>query len=448
MSKIKIGRNDKCPCGSSKKYKNCCMIKEQTRIFVKSEVNKYSQAEKDLTTLIIKYLRSKDNESNFELAIEKYFGGELSEINITDSEFNFFMSWYVKNYEFNSPFIDRLYKKEEKNISDEMKELLENLKSSNLYLYKIKNTENGKITLQNMNDNSEIELYDEMLEQNININDIIYARIYKTGKLYKMFGGAMFIPYFITDEILTDIKEAWENCDKNISYDDFLQLYSIEIIKKLITDRPDDRIIYNEDNQVIQYSVTKYKILDRAKCNFILENIDGLIKNESEINIIYQWKKYKDNVEMIIGEVTISEEELKVETDSFERKDLLQELLEHNLKGIIKFEDEDYFTIRQLQEETDNVSEQTKTSDEVERLLLDNMKLKYTSTQIRDAIVLAKKHKARLNRLKAESIAAAIEYIIVSQENLPQTQKDIADKYNISSSTIGKWAKNIKDNNI
>jgi uncharacterized protein YecA (UPF0149 family) len=25
-SKIKIGRNDKCPCGSGKKYKKCCMI--------------------------------------------------------------------------------------------------------------------------------------------------------------------------------------------------------------------------------------------------------------------------------------------------------------------------------------------------------------------------------------------------------------------------------------
>lgn len=448
MSKIKIGRNDRCSCGSGKKYKNCCMIKEQTRIFVKSEIDRYSQAEKDLTTLIIKYLRSKENESNFELAIEKYFGGELSEINIDDSEFNFFMSWYVKNYEFNSPFIDRLYEKEEKNISFEVKELLLNLKVSNLYLYKIKNTLNGKITLQNMNDNSEIEFYDELLEENVNIDDVIYARIYKTGKLYKLFGGAMFIPYFIVDEVLEDIKKAWENYDKSTSYKDFLQIYSIEIIKKLITDSPDDRIIYNEDNQVIQYSITKYKILDRAKCNFILENIKEFTKNETETNIVYQWKKYKNDVKMIIGEITISEEELKVETDSFERKDLIQKLLETNLKGTIKFEDEDYFTIRQLQQETNTVSDETNTSDTVEKLILDNMKLKYTSTQIRDAIVLAKKHKSRLYRLKAESIAAAIEYIIASQENLPQTQKDIADKYNLSSTTIGKWAKNIKDNDM
>ena len=25
----KVGRNDPCPCGSGKKYKNCCMLKDQ-----------------------------------------------------------------------------------------------------------------------------------------------------------------------------------------------------------------------------------------------------------------------------------------------------------------------------------------------------------------------------------------------------------------------------------
>ncbi|MCD6436175.1 MAG: SEC-C domain-containing protein [Clostridiales bacterium] len=29
ISKVKIGRNDPCPCGSGKKYKKCCMAKDQ-----------------------------------------------------------------------------------------------------------------------------------------------------------------------------------------------------------------------------------------------------------------------------------------------------------------------------------------------------------------------------------------------------------------------------------
>lgn len=31
----KVGRNDLCPCGSGKKYKNCCMKKEQEQVAAK-----------------------------------------------------------------------------------------------------------------------------------------------------------------------------------------------------------------------------------------------------------------------------------------------------------------------------------------------------------------------------------------------------------------------------
>ena len=38
MNKINIGRNDKCPCGSGKKYKHCCIDNEEMISF-KKQVN-------------------------------------------------------------------------------------------------------------------------------------------------------------------------------------------------------------------------------------------------------------------------------------------------------------------------------------------------------------------------------------------------------------------------
>jgi hypothetical protein len=32
VKKVKIGRNDPCPCGSGKKYKKCCMLKDEAEI--------------------------------------------------------------------------------------------------------------------------------------------------------------------------------------------------------------------------------------------------------------------------------------------------------------------------------------------------------------------------------------------------------------------------------
>ncbi|MFH1362381.1 MAG: SEC-C metal-binding domain-containing protein, partial [bacterium] len=36
-SKIKVGRNDPCPCGSGKKYKKCCLSREKSRGMLKEE---------------------------------------------------------------------------------------------------------------------------------------------------------------------------------------------------------------------------------------------------------------------------------------------------------------------------------------------------------------------------------------------------------------------------
>lgn len=439
----KIGRNEKCPCGSGRKYKNCCMAKDSAKVIIKSELDRYQVAEKQLGTLIVNYARSEQNETDFEAAIEKFFGGELSEIDINNTEFNFFMSWYIKNYNLDDPFINKLDYIDKSNFSFQMKELLDNLKSSGMYLYKIKDLKNGKIIVENLHTGSEFTLIDEILEQNVNINDVIYTRIYKTDKYYKLFGGSMLLPDFIIDKILDDINKEWDSSDKQMDFDKFLQSYSLEIIKKLTTDISDDTIMYNEDDELLQYSNTVYKILDRPKCEFTLDNIGELYKSENNLETIYKWKKYKNDREIVMGDITISEQKLIFETDSFERKQKLQGLLEGELKDIIEFVDENYFTIRQLKEESQNCLD-SNGSDEIEKLILENMKIEYTPIQIRDAILLVKQNKSHFKRLKAESIAAATEYIITTQHNLPKTQKEIADKYNISTTTVAKRAKDIQ----
>lgn len=440
MAKTKIGRNQKCPCGSGKKYKNCCMSKKNT-----TEIDSYgySDAERDLVSLIMFYARSKENENDFENAIEMFFGGEFSELNINNTEFSFFMTWYIKNYNYKFSFIDRIIKKNF-DTSNEVKQLLSSLKDSGMYMYKIKNIKDGKIYFKNLHNDSEIEVIDSVIEQSVNIEDTIYTRVYRVGKYYKIFGGTIAVPKFMVDKLIDDIDRAYGEIDMNISYDDFLQIYSLDIINKLGSDILDDTILYNEDDELLQYSILKYKILDRDRCISELNNIQEFLRYKNDTEILYRWIKYKNKSEFVIGEITVSDSELKVETDSFERKEKFQKLLEKNLSGIISFEDENYFTLRQLQDENSKAFNNSTKSDEIERLILKNMKNEYRPTQIRDAIFLAKKHRANLKRLKSESVAAAIEYSIANKEKLPITQKDIAYKYNISSSTVGKWAKYIQ----
>ena len=50
----KIGRNDPCPCGSGKKYKKCCLLKEQVQTVTRLVLLKASE---DLLGQLLKYFR-------------------------------------------------------------------------------------------------------------------------------------------------------------------------------------------------------------------------------------------------------------------------------------------------------------------------------------------------------------------------------------------------------
>lgn len=69
---VKIGRNDPCPCGSGKKYKKCCMSKDQKLDNESnSEENKSEEPEK-------KHPRSDEIENNFHRAYNLLDEGDYS----------------------------------------------------------------------------------------------------------------------------------------------------------------------------------------------------------------------------------------------------------------------------------------------------------------------------------------------------------------------------------
>lgn len=47
----KVGRNDPCPCGSGKKYKNCCLAKEKTPVGKKKFSAKILSAPKSINLI-------------------------------------------------------------------------------------------------------------------------------------------------------------------------------------------------------------------------------------------------------------------------------------------------------------------------------------------------------------------------------------------------------------
>jgi len=68
---MKIGRNDQCPCGSGKKYKKCCLLKDQTTTMVSNQQTQSIQNDdEDLSFDAQDFLHSTLN-SLHELALSK-----------------------------------------------------------------------------------------------------------------------------------------------------------------------------------------------------------------------------------------------------------------------------------------------------------------------------------------------------------------------------------------
>ncbi len=436
----KIGRNDKCPCGSGKKYKNCCMLKDENDKLYTNEIGQYIKAETYMTNIIMKYIKSKENSEDFNKAIIEFFGKEISELDITESEFGIFMSWYIKNYNMENNLLDRVLNSIKGRISSDVETLFRSLKNSNLYLYQVIEAKDRKAVFENLHNGERIEVIDEVLERNVNVGDIVYSRFYEVGNKNRIFGGSMFVAPEIVEELTNEANMAWENTGKQKDFKEFLQEYSLEIIKKISSAGIEDKVLYNENGEILQYAVTKYKINESEKCKVILEGLFSKLEEN-----VYQWIQKLDNKEILMGEITIENNMLSVETDSFERKESLQNILEENLKDIVTFEDEQYVTLYDLNQEIGKGNEKEQSSDKVERLVFDKMKVEYKPLEIKKALLLIKENKDKFKKVKPESIAAAIEYIVASELETSKTQKDIADKYEVSVTTLAKWAKELNN---
>ena len=435
----KIGRNDKCPCGSGKKYKNCCMLKDEKDKLYTNEMGQYIKAEKLMAEMIMKHIRSKENVEDFNKAIVEFFGREFSELNITESEFGIFMSWYIKNYNKENCLLDKILKIANKSMTNDVIALFKSLQKSGLYLYKVIEANDRKAIFENLHNASRIEVVDEVLEQNVNVGDVIYSRFYEVGNKSRIFGGSMFVPSSMVEEIIEEANSAWNETDKKEDFEEFLQTYSLEIIKKINAAGIEDKVLYNEAGELLQYAITKYKINEVEKSKTILEGLFSKLEEN-----VYQWIEKTDDKEILMGEITLENDMISVETDSFERKEKLQAIIEENLKDLVEFEDEEYVTLHELNMDLGKGDDKEQSSDKVERLIFDKMKVEYKPSEIKKALLIIKENKEKLKKVKPESIAAAIEYIVASELENSKTQKDIADKYEVSVTTLAKWAKEIK----
>lgn len=339
-----LNRNDKCYCGSGKKYKNCCMEKDVER---ERYVRRLTEAQKqyaEIYTKICNYSREEKFKESMQSAEEIFY--MLNSENVK-ARFNKFFNTYF--------------------ISDFVLESATTI--TQLYFQENKTTENEKRIMQSM------------------INS--FVSIYTIEKKEKE--RAILKDCFLGEEVITDDINLLKDFEEGDS-----------IIARVVE--------VSGVNLLIDITV---KIVDTTR-QFIVEDVERVFKqNESD------WPNKKIF--------------LVYSTHIFYR--YLQQLLDEEVSNYVR---ESILEKSNSVENTNNIEEDNSVKSIINRLVEEEYKEK--------CISLWSKYEETHSDIKGSEFgwAAAVEYTVKKEEGISTTQAQVSKKYEVSPSTIGKRAKELK----
>lgn len=109
---MKIGRNDPCPCGSGKKYKKCCLTKDDALDFVYRRI---TQTHTELVNKLMRFVTDELEENIMDVAFEEFLLWDEDALDeyLIDDLFQIFIPWFLFSWNLEEADIEEM----EENIS-------------------------------------------------------------------------------------------------------------------------------------------------------------------------------------------------------------------------------------------------------------------------------------------------------------------------------------------
>ncbi|MBM3190186.1 MAG: SEC-C domain-containing protein [Chloroflexi bacterium] len=173
---VRVGRNDPCPCGSGRKYKNCCM--RQARFAESRELN-LDSAEGTLLNVIYQYAQSARFLSDTVDAFHFFWGGvfDLDGIAQLDYEDRLrTVEWFIHDYKTKADgrhLIDLFIENEATDFRPEALRVLEAWARSVMGLFRVLAVGPG----------TSLRLYDPLRQRELTVQDPMLARNALQGDL-------------------------------------------------------------------------------------------------------------------------------------------------------------------------------------------------------------------------------------------------------------------------
>jgi uncharacterized protein len=224
-----IGRNDPCPCGSGKKYKKCCMVKETAIDLTEFRHNKI---EESLRGDILKFSTGVRFKDEILEAFKKCHGDKVDTsllLNQDPLQNIRFLDWFINSYvhsKENKRIIDMFADLRGRNLDEDHQKLLEEWKASSLGAFEVESTEDGVLKLTDVFGDNTWSIEDQSACDEVEPGEIIVGRITSSWGKKKLTGAPIPLPADKKQKFVDAINAEFEKYRENNPDSDISQFLS------------------------------------------------------------------------------------------------------------------------------------------------------------------------------------------------------------------------------
>lgn len=340
-----VGRNDPCPCGSGKKYKKCCLGKDDfiesdipsevvPPIFIDDELARWKKAEEILISKGMKYV----DESGYDIdkLIRKFYGespeGMLRSPRLAEGLQIMFLTWlwidYKKTYR-SKTLAEKM--ELELSLGSKEKRILSSINGSHFSAYQVVNVDKGVgVEMENIIEGGRIFLHDYSMSMSAVKWTLNFCHVYSAGPYHFANGISFAYPaewkQYIKEKLHSEYMKyqkkhpgaLWHEFSKAKS--DIFGRLVVEL-NSLMMKRPD---VKNTDGDDLVFCNAVFKAEN------ISEVVDALLKRDdiSEDEDQFVWFKEGEMFERTtIGSISFNDDEVILECNSRERIEKGKEIL-------------------------------------------------------------------------------------------------------------------------
>jgi tetratricopeptide (TPR) repeat protein len=295
----KIGRNAPCPCGSGKKYKKCCLNRDEAGKGPKSSI---TPQERELRDQLLSFSRMEKYQEDFKKAYatfwRKPFREPLGQDQKGKEDFVLFLDWFIHDFRLanGATLIEDFRRDRKGQLPAEKNAFLQAEAASYFSLYEVVSvTAEVGLRVKDLLTGEEIDTLEVRGSRAAVKWDVIFARIIRSGMAGKFSGAISLVSRGEKDEILSSVRREWKKFKEETGRTEWPHFAKANghVIYHLIEDQPRVEPIFltEEHHRVVSAkAVFEVKNFDSVYRRLNKE-FDFTVDEEGEKKVQWTWLK-------------------------------------------------------------------------------------------------------------------------------------------------------------